>query len=1006
MTTLKNFTKQIIIYLGELLIILSITNTVVQSQESPAFLQPSLGLKYVNLFNGDFNYSLPLMEVPSPEGNFPLIINYHAGIQLNQAASSVGLGWSVSPGAISRQVIGYPDDYCEEIDWHKELDDDYVEGTVLVEEENFGFEKTYAHSGYGLIKWSNNPHIDLIGHTFISSIPVVGNVYNYLNYKPAAKEAWQMSFNATNNIHNNISYDHTIKNKLHYLRAIIDIDTYIIPYGALYLGKHTGDSYSGLNHECKTDMDMVVDLNLKNSFRPIGLPYIAYDKYMVTVPGISGNIYPYLMENGSLVGVTGPYNVYTEPNSEAFMFLEYEENNNPFFPKESKAFFRYIGEPASNVQMHTGYLTFDGSYWQNDPPNVIVQNENFYDTPEHNENNGFFNNFGRRRLLSKRRVDWFIYEEVVEVEVNEYSSTGIVMNVDLFGGSPNMMHRDNIIYNYNRSYRQIYAFRIITEDGTTFHFGQPVFAYDEYMESISIDEPGAKVKRHRKSAYPYTWLLTAITGPDYVDVNENGFTDDEDYGYWISFDYDHYYDYANNDLDYYWRAPYESGQYFRDITNKNKYFSSGKIQLYYLNKIKTRTHTAILIYNNRLDACDKNGKRPLSLNEIRIFHNEDLLSLETLGFTPSGFSHSNGLDNFYDLDDVYSVSESLLNSIINSSLKSVKFWYNYDLCRYSPDSEAPNKGKLTLKKIDIYGRKDRKISQPFAFDYNEDNTADNPIYWAEKFDRWGFYKSDGTGDDRYVTETSKDLTDAWSLRKIITPLGAQLEIIYESDDYIKTGLGEIVVDLKSKNQFRFKENYSGFIRNDGKNMENYFSAGTQIPITFYIKEWVDETVQISEEPKSPTIQSVNGDIIDFGTNLYNPEDFYYNNENDFKILAGYEVNYSSEYPLDGNVYGGGIRVKELKFTDENNLNYKQVFQYSNNEGVSCGITPTEPPSFNKFGDIFLDFIGDSDPTSETIDGLGPGVQYSKVIVKNYGVIMILKQKQNIILRLITEIHIY
>src|SRR5258706_16444487 len=56
----------------------------------------------VNLATGNFVYTLPLIEVPGPEGGYPLALSYHAGIGINQEATWVGLGWSVNAGAINR----------------------------------------------------------------------------------------------------------------------------------------------------------------------------------------------------------------------------------------------------------------------------------------------------------------------------------------------------------------------------------------------------------------------------------------------------------------------------------------------------------------------------------------------------------------------------------------------------------------------------------------------------------------------------------------------------------------------------------------------------------------------------------------------------------------------------------------------------------------------------------------------------------------------------------------
>lgn len=64
----------------------------------------------VSLVSGNFAYSIPLSEVPGPYGSYPLSISYHAGISPQKEASWVGLGWTLSPGSILRDVRGVPDD--------------------------------------------------------------------------------------------------------------------------------------------------------------------------------------------------------------------------------------------------------------------------------------------------------------------------------------------------------------------------------------------------------------------------------------------------------------------------------------------------------------------------------------------------------------------------------------------------------------------------------------------------------------------------------------------------------------------------------------------------------------------------------------------------------------------------------------------------------------------------------------------------------------------------------
>ena len=76
-----------------------------------ASFEPVDASDMVNLTTGGFTYVLPLLNVPSPEGGYPIALSYHAGIAMEQEATWVGLGWSLNPGSINRSVNGYPDDW-------------------------------------------------------------------------------------------------------------------------------------------------------------------------------------------------------------------------------------------------------------------------------------------------------------------------------------------------------------------------------------------------------------------------------------------------------------------------------------------------------------------------------------------------------------------------------------------------------------------------------------------------------------------------------------------------------------------------------------------------------------------------------------------------------------------------------------------------------------------------------------------------------------------------------
>lgn len=61
----------------------------------------------VSLANGDFSYSVPLLDV----GGYPVNLFYSGGVGMEQEASWVGLGWNINPGTVSRNMRGVPDDF-------------------------------------------------------------------------------------------------------------------------------------------------------------------------------------------------------------------------------------------------------------------------------------------------------------------------------------------------------------------------------------------------------------------------------------------------------------------------------------------------------------------------------------------------------------------------------------------------------------------------------------------------------------------------------------------------------------------------------------------------------------------------------------------------------------------------------------------------------------------------------------------------------------------------------
>jgi hypothetical protein len=81
------------------------------SQPEVQSFEPAGTTEMVDLFSGDFNYNIPLMDV----GGYPINIAYHSGVSMDQEASWCGLGWNINPGVINRNMRGLPDDFSGDL---------------------------------------------------------------------------------------------------------------------------------------------------------------------------------------------------------------------------------------------------------------------------------------------------------------------------------------------------------------------------------------------------------------------------------------------------------------------------------------------------------------------------------------------------------------------------------------------------------------------------------------------------------------------------------------------------------------------------------------------------------------------------------------------------------------------------------------------------------------------------------------------------------------------------
>ncbi len=702
---------------------------------------------HINPFTGDFNYQVPLLNITGPNGeNFPIQVNYTAGIKTNQEASWVGLGWDLNIGEIRRQTNGVADDWKDETLEHKTYD-----GTTAAAQT------TETTDFYG---------------------PVHFKDYDYLNTGHA-------------------------------------MDTY------------QSDRFVGPGESMFEAPD--------------------YDAYFVSGPGISGEINPNLFE----------YAYMEHKNFSDVVFAG--SGNDPYHQAfTQRPTFRFRNEPCAQISApyygHSDYdatlnefateltysylqLATNTAYYAFKTPFNLTKDWSAYDANKITKYTGDYTNTnGENTMWGANYIEYFTNQEIRNHHhyVNGQGGTASdeidgFLDFEVVAGSGD---RDDA-NQYDPD--GIGAFRITNPSGITYHYALPAYSLDEKVSTFDLDDSfnmktGAGVgelNTYTKNArFAYSWKLTAITGIDYVDANNNGVADAGDTGFWMALDYSLWLD------DFKWRSPFYGYHYdlidkrhpqqYKEEPQADDYGRQGTVtegttQLYYLNTIKTATQTAYFVKDVRMDAHDVNEVPKLRLDKIVLLDNDDI--------NGSWFDHADELNPTEYAGLTNDIVENTINAeqysqdrtaIEAVSLKTVEFAYSYDLCKgvYNNINNTTNTGtvdfglvldvyhevssqtvttggKLTLTSIATYEHAHDTIYPATDFEYN----AANPDYNHEQKDYFGYHKRDfDTNVKRgYTTPDvggvagSHSAVDAWSLSKIHTPMGSTINVEYESDVYVGVG---------------------------------------------------------------------------------------------------------------------------------------------------------------------------------------------------------------------------
>ena len=882
----------------------------------------------VNLVTGDFSYQIPLLDVPGPERGFSLPLSYQAGIQSEQEASWVGLGWSLNPGAIARTVNGYPDDDAGgsiSSRFYKEIETQT--NSVMVPGIYSATTSKYNGSGgnvdlIGLIgfDWNDKKGVggDVIGigyqqgegATFnpvrfaagIATIATIGS--SAVAAQTAATAAGGSSVSLGTRIagevgmevvkgsaasmamgmfglgrlggttgYNNSYIDHTSGDWAYNERRIFFLNSNAeVTYGSLQFGKMSqrladgtatpgssmsggtsltvkagatswvpkqfknrrrcdNDDFGNQSEETAADIYQPVDDNI-NYYDGRRFPIsIAHDYFNVMGEGATGSIRPYRLEVGSVAyPKIGTENCYQHAK---FMVVPFRD--------DYKVGFRYENELSNEYEYHQNGQDI-GVQINPDMQSVTLTDQRLFDNTARFEKarTGLINKgSGNQQLVQGKHTVWYSNAEIEQLSANPF--TGYA-NGFLDFAAPVADANSTNNFRHQLLPNSIGAFEVTVEDGTVYHYSLPVYNHGTYTESnekqLSSTIGGLGKYTSGSSGYATTWLLTAITSPDYIDRNNSGTADDGDWGGWVSFQYGKF------SSNFNWRQPY-IGTSYTDEKSPIEYesFTQGNRENYYLNSISTRTHTALFIKSVRQDGRGYPIVRQLGdgddapsrlelnsslrLDEIILLDNQTLHKLQTANginatdesAVPAFTTDTKGNGTARDCncgDDLAQVFDQgdleadvrIRDYVLANCLKRVHFNYSYDLCRGAPNSFAydyanpilptmePDRaaegrgGKLTLHSVSFFGPvvggAVTKIIPDFTFGYAVNNvpaTESNPAYGKEKWDAFGMYSAAGLHTTTSHQPSTASYAAPWSLTSITSPLGGSTTIGYERDQY-------------------------------------------------------------------------------------------------------------------------------------------------------------------------------------------------------------------------------
>lgn len=598
--------------------------------------EPANGQSGVNPLTGDYTYNQSLIHLPGPGGGYDINIFNHTGIKVDQPASWVGLGWNINPGAINRSIVGKPDDGKDK-------------QTLSIRQNELGYSEVEMRSLsiMGLLSFSD-VYSKVNNQTYSSmTTRFLGGLYNYTEgdlpkassssipgirsellssksfiiplYKFGAIGWGQMKYRNFYSIFginrnyglNYLSDGYASSNILNFLSTgetckggswLSDDCSYSSLYANYSLSPQDLQQSVNLLDFYSNPYDK--DENAQDKGQHCNLSFPGYDVFHVAAPNISGSFRSYINENISLVGESTVYTFKKEAANCGNKSIYYPEtmllntNSHKITPNVNspKLKYTYLNDGLASVTMAS-------NGW-----NIPADNPNDVEFPlttitlnaDNIPSSGSFYNSTKNKIGSSKNIEWFTNAEI---------SAGNATNI--------LKESRNLGLDRTIDPNGIGAFVVTDAQGFTYHFGLPVYQYEQ-IEMTGIKDSETENHQTNISYDPIavTWLLTGITGPDFIDKEGDnwGILDEEDEGYWVAFNYGKWSD------GYIWRTPYYGDEYI-SLEDNFVSMAMGRKELYYVNSIETKTHIAYFVKSLRVDGVGATSEAVINAGSASLEYN-------------------------------------------------------------------------------------------------------------------------------------------------------------------------------------------------------------------------------------------------------------------------------------------------------------------------------------------------------------------------------------------------